>query len=554
MHKFLITISLLSLLLAAAPAFADEQEDYILNEVNEWEQIAEDRGFEVLIGIAEMIEQDPVIFNIVLGPGSYKIYGSGGMDINNLNTAIYDEDGDRLDDDRKQDKIPILEFSVEERQTLQLEVSVYHPEGEYVEDFFCIVIASTEEGGELHEWDLFELEDMDDELLLVSEDLLVRMEEEAEESGMAVVVSDILYIENDFIDFEITLEPGFYTLSGEPDERVTDLDVAIYDINNEYIEITSDTTPEAFVICDFYIDEETELMIEFEIFAYIRGASTTWITYVLAEGSEPDDEDKRAYIEEKLISESIIYEEQGAEIFESGFKALLEGGESDSVEYSLGAGHYLAASLGGRMIDDLELTILAGDEVLTYDNAYDDNAFCRFDLEEWTTITLETFVYEYVGEPDLAYYAWIIAEDLLWEDMPEIDDPDVPANEDQLMSYVEMLGDMLIDDAEVDGEYVVYTVVKSLDGTGESNGWIYEDNLARGTYYFYAFGDDECLLDLDIVIYDEQDRVVASNEFNDNEPWCELIVPDEGGNYEAVFYAYSMNCDVGYLWFGLTKE
>ena len=149
MRKHPFWIGIAALLLIALPAPADEARDYIDNEVEEWHEVAEGNGYNILGTYIGAIGEDDITYLFDLAPGVYHFYASGGMYVEDLDSFAYDKDGEELDNDTLPDKIPILVLELTERQEVEIVGSAWSLDEGHDQGYFCLVVTCEDEG-EIH--------------------------------------------------------------------------------------------------------------------------------------------------------------------------------------------------------------------------------------------------------------------------------------------------------------------------------------------------------------------------------------------------------------------
>jgi hypothetical protein len=570
--KTLFAVVLTGVLLLAVAAYADEARDYIENEVDDWTQIADNNGFEVLHTEIATIDGDNIAYYLDLAPGTYKIYASGGLHMTDLDMFAYAENGDELDVDQESDKIPMVEFSIEERQEIKLQVSAFSFEEGFDEEFFCFVVTSEEEGGQVFgvESEIIPTEDEtiaeeetvdwdEDEMMSQAEGTLDYWEDDAADREMEVVESDIVAADEMGYTIDTRLQPGYYIIDAEPDDRCSDLDMTVY--NDEQRELSSDRLMNDYAVCNLYVGERADISIELTVFSLEPGAVETNIAYVISRADDISDRDRHLYLEKKITDTDDMGTMYGMTMVDNGIEEISERHDVVSLDYDLDPGYYEVYGYGGVYLVDIDMKVYGpDDEVMDEDSLPDNYPVCFVQVDSPTTITIEVTAFEFASGKNGEYFAWAIMEGESvpdWEgygDEEYTESEEYSGDEDQLIESAGNLGDEWIDIAEENGEFVIDTFTEPLYDVGEENGWKYEIDLERGTYYVYGQGDDICLLDLDMVIYDEDGRVVDSSDKSDNYPWCTIDVPRSGGTYTIVVYAFDIACEVGYFWLGITKE
>lgn len=145
MRKSIFLLSIIAVLALALPAFADEAEDYIDEEVAEWTEIANNNDFVILDTIVEMV-RDEVTIRMELAPGVYHFYSSGGLHVEDLDLYISDAEGMDINSDTLVDKIPIVVILLDEPTIVDIRVDAWSYEAGYDEGYYCLLITCEDDG------------------------------------------------------------------------------------------------------------------------------------------------------------------------------------------------------------------------------------------------------------------------------------------------------------------------------------------------------------------------------------------------------------------------
>jgi len=545
--------------MAVVPSFAQIEWDYIEKEVFDWLSIAYDNGYDVLESKIDVIGTNDVAWSIDIAPGKYKIYASGGLRVTDIDTFVFDESGEQLDYDNEPDKIPIVEFTVDFRQTILFTISAYSFEEGFDEGDYCFVIASLEKGGQVFsaERKIVQSGDMvwdDESMMNFAEQSLALHESYAAEMYLDVVEKGIVTAGYEEFSIETTLGPGYYAISAESDPRCTDLAMVVYD--SDMRELSADKAVHTNPVCHLYLGEPTDVSIFLDVFSLLPGMEETHIAYLIARSDDISDMDRLEILTFKIENVVTNALNNLMEIGR-GIEQISARNNVVSIDYQLDAGYYEIYSLGDVFLTDIDMAIYGESGNLIDEDTLPDNyPICYVILDEPETIRIEVTAYEFAGDKHDAHFGWLIATES--NVLGYMDEDGVYVNwsgeNDELVANAEKLAQEWLQIIEDNGEILIESFTEPVYDTGEINGWEKEFELQRGTYYFYAQGDDISLIDLDMVIYDENWEIVASNEEPDNYPWCTITVPRSGGTYTVAVYAFELKGTVGYFWLGVTKE
>lgn len=142
------------ILLLPLAASANADRDNVEELLDEWITYAEDEGYTVLDQKVDRVDEETyMIYTIELDPGTYNFLAQGGDNIVDLDMfGYYEDDYDDGDDpfveDTYGDNYPLLEFTLEDPETIVVEVSAV----EFAEDedrgYFCILFCQENEEDE----------------------------------------------------------------------------------------------------------------------------------------------------------------------------------------------------------------------------------------------------------------------------------------------------------------------------------------------------------------------------------------------------------------------
>jgi len=598
-RKAIFIITAILLLLLGTSALADEARDYIYGEVAEWTTIAQNNNYNILGTYISTIGSTDVIYSFDLAPGTYHFYMSGGKYVEDLDAYLYDSEGIEIDSDALPDKIPVLVFSLSERTVVDLTTSSWAFVTGYESGYFCL-LATCEDEGQIFEFtgttvemtegpmDVPEIEDHSD----MDEDDDDEMEDEDEygdedeyddddsgyvvgeadyvgsvessinyweeyeiEMGHEIVESGMVLVEGDDYTESIDLDVGFYSAYASPDLRCIDLDMTVY--NEDGDEMAEDHLADNYPICNFYMDREQEIDIDFEVFEYAEDFDETYVGYIISSLGGTDDDERMEYVEEQLDWLMSVSEDAGETVIDSGTGELTGRSMSQTHEVFLEAGDYLIEGEGGLEVRNLNISLYYEDGSFLNEDIYEDAyPMVWFDIAEAQTISFEVTAIDVMEPFDNAFYCWIVSQ------LPETYDDEYgwdnewSGDENELILKVEEMAEMWMRVIEAHGEEIVeyYTeqVMPELDQTREI-----EMELDKGVYYFYAVGDGICLTDLDMIIYagtgDDMTDMDADYLWS-NAPVCSVEVGTGGETITVVCEAYGLNCEMGYFHLIVAKD
>jgi hypothetical protein len=219
----------------------------------------------------------------------------------------------------------------------------------------------------------------------------------------------------------------------------------------------------------------------------------------------------RAYVND-LLDEWVDYVElEGYEVFYTNVDRINED-HSISYYFELDPGYYIFIAEGGEDIQDIDMYVydedgyeIASDE---YDDAY---PVCRIEIDEFTEIEVEIAPYDFHGRTYEDFFCFVAGmntesyyEDFGYDGYGDIDD----------------ILDYWIDWADDSGYDVIYSDSGEL---GPDVSDYFEFELDTGSYKIYAESLSEDY-DIDLWIWDEESRELASDDFSDNYPICEFIL------------------------------
>ena len=544
--------------------------EFIENEMAEWTTIAENNDYNILDSyIGDITSQDSFI-TYVLMPGKYIFYASGGMDVADLDMFILDMDEDVLEQDTEPDKIPIVELLIEERTAILVQMHAWAFKPGYHLGYYCLVVCADGDG------EIAEVEYPDnsankkasssrnpeehsqDEIYREDVELWVgNWIEWEEEDGNEVTVSDTFLLDDDIQSITLDLESGFYSINAMADARCIDLIMSLYTPDQLLPNFIDYATP--YPYADFGLIDDTELNIEFEVvFTSTEFYSEIYVGYVLSRVSDTDDDSRRDYIMDTLDWYEEFSITEGEELIDSWVGKFENERDPVTFEWNLDKGWYYFTGEGGLAITTFSMVISDNDGNFLNEYEFTDKyPFVWLELEEPTTVILEAAGSGFYEGFDDAYGCFLLAStevDWMYHEEEYDHYPDWDGDEDVLIENAELLAEPWLTSAEMHDEEIIEQFTDYLEYEGEDEAIVYELDLDPGTYYVYVQGDGICLMDVDLVIYDENGYLVDDDVDYPNSASCKIEVKRGDGPYEAWVYAYWLDCNIGYFTFILTGE
>jgi len=565
----LTLIALISLLLITVPAFADEESDYIENEAAEWTEIAENNGYNVLGTYIAPITEEDVYYTADLDPGKYHFYSSGGLNVLDLDMFIYDPDGIELGSDTYGDKIPIVVIQLDERTSVQVQVQAWAFEEGFDTGDFCIVLAAEEEGY-VHDffgtevWEVVEIdipmdepvhEGTDDDYYNEVAENTMYFTINEEDFGNEVIDTDVVYVEDNLYSLEITLAPGFYQTYAQVDTRCMDLDISVYNEDGDMI--ADDHWEDPYPLCEFAVTDRQEITIDFEVWTEDDEIIECYVAYMVSMMGGVDEDSRYEHMEGELEWMTEMADFSDEQVLEAFIGEIDTDTMIQSYLYELDAGYYWVEAMGGLALKDIDMAAYNSfGELLDEDTYEDDYPMVFIELDEPDTVKVEVTLYSTMEGFDGGYFVFILSETQEFlgdEDYAYGDYSEWSGDEYELMDNAEWLSDSWYNIIDLHGEEIIdsFTVPIYAD---DDYIWIEEFPLDQGVYYLYVQGDDICLMDTDMTVYDDDNDVVAEDVLANNSPVCRIEVPRGGGIVEVEILAYWLDCDVGYFHLILAKE
>ncbi len=247
-------------MLAFVSAMDDEsRQDYIDNEYDWMVSSTENTGEVMIDGGIDMLDyrQDSVTMEFDLEEGSYFCQGTGGLAMVNLDVAVYDDDGEILDEDVLDDNYPMAWFDLYEPETVTVEfTAIEFLEG--LEDaWFAWILTETGDYYEDYEgYDSYwsgDEEELIDSAEILGETWLASIEAHREE--IIDEFTEPIYYEgeDDGWSHEFELDRGVYYFYAQGDDIcTTDIDMVIYDEEGEIV--AEDYYPNNSPVCVVEVD------------------------------------------------------------------------------------------------------------------------------------------------------------------------------------------------------------------------------------------------------------------------------------------------------------
>jgi hypothetical protein len=143
MRTILTTVIFAALFMVlSAPAMADTRRgDYIDERLDSWISYVEDLDYDVVESEIDSIRSSQSLY-YDLEPGTYYAVAEGDNDIQDLDMQVLDERGRELGSDYLEDNYPVVEFTINDYEEVQFNISVYEFSNRSNSGDFCFVLAS----------------------------------------------------------------------------------------------------------------------------------------------------------------------------------------------------------------------------------------------------------------------------------------------------------------------------------------------------------------------------------------------------------------------------
>lgn len=99
------------------------------------------QGYELIFDNIEVVEEgNPYTFPITLGRGDYMIIAEGGLRIEDLDIAVYDDDWDLVAEDTSVGNTASVEISTRSSRSFTVEITAYDMASRFDEGYFLVVV------------------------------------------------------------------------------------------------------------------------------------------------------------------------------------------------------------------------------------------------------------------------------------------------------------------------------------------------------------------------------------------------------------------------------
>ena len=146
MKKYLLMVVIAGIFIGLPIiAYANADEDNVNDLLSQWLDYADENDYTVIDTAVDQVDTETnMIYTIDLHKGDYIIFAQGGDNIVDLNLrGFYQDDYDNGDDpfieDTLDDNIPVLEFTLDEADTIVVEVSGNDFARHRDQGYFCIL-------------------------------------------------------------------------------------------------------------------------------------------------------------------------------------------------------------------------------------------------------------------------------------------------------------------------------------------------------------------------------------------------------------------------------
>jgi hypothetical protein len=393
----------------------DEARVFINDQLSQWRGLAAQDKYDVLQTIIDKIGPEPVAYTFDLGPGKYHLWISGGMNLEDIDASVTDASGEVLDSDTRPDKIPILVFTLEQRQEVHLTLTQFTSSDNYLDDYFCILVVA-EPGSELFSTAGGPAKTLKPKQTKtggptyqsVMQGVLEDWRTFAQENDMTIMASDLVLAEQSPISISFDLDPGVYAIWGQCDERCNDLDVVVYDPAGNVLAQDREGYDNPYTV--FLVSQTETVRIDFEVQGLRSGWADTYIVYMLELQGRIDDQSRQQYIEKDLEMLRSYAQVDKADIIDSGMATLTNPGDDMVRTYDLAAGSYVINATGGLLISDLNIAIFdASGKLLTEDNMPDSYPACLFSLPDPQSVTVQFTAVSFRGDNPSDYFCWCLS-------------------------------------------------------------------------------------------------------------------------------------------------
>lgn len=283
-------LAVILVLLFSCPVSANAPLDYIQDELNDWLDIAADKGLNVLeskVGIS-CVESQTMTYNLT--PGHYHLFGSGGLITSDIDFIARGDSDRTVGSDTRSDKIPYCQFILHEPETIEITLNTWFTADVHSTDYYCMVLASEGDGWIVNSEspepiiedgsDVPQLIPCDmDEWLSQAEAYRDEWAGFAEDAGGWVVRSNIVSADEAF-SFDFNWRPGKLVLFMLPDSRCTDFTTTV-SCDMEGVIESNGADPFNPGRTDITVNSNDPFTIEFEPTQFDTGFDETYVAYVI---------------------------------------------------------------------------------------------------------------------------------------------------------------------------------------------------------------------------------------------------------------------------------
>jgi hypothetical protein len=234
----------------------------------------------------------------------------------------------------------------------------------------------------------------------------------ARERNMDVVTSGQAQLDGGYYKKEIDLEPGLYTIWGEPESSVdiNDFIIVILDEDGKIIGGYSKLPVEwDEPWAQFTIDDAQTVSVEL-IISHDNGPVDAWAAYFIIDDGELTDQARLDYINIEYDNLTRGIEYQDGAVLQSESKIFTEDDNTYTFDYAFPAGEYIISSVGGLVMSILNIYILndKGD-ILFSDEGEDRWPVIDFNLGDPATLTIKITVAEFRDDYTEDYYCYCLS-------------------------------------------------------------------------------------------------------------------------------------------------
>jgi hypothetical protein len=234
----------------------------------------------------------------------------------------------------------------------------------------------------------------------------------ANEKGMNIITYGQPHLDGGFYKKEIELEPGLYTVWGEPDSTVDVNDFFLYirDEDGKYIGGYSKLPvnwdqPWA----EFMIDEAQTVSVEL-IISHDNGPVDAYAAYIMVNEGVFDDQARLDYINIELDNLTGSVEYQDGSVIQAEYITLTEDDNTFTFDRTLPAGAYLINGVGGLVMSKAIIEILNDNGDVIFSDKGDDRwPGIEFNLDNSETLTFKYTVEEFRDDYTEDYFCYCLS-------------------------------------------------------------------------------------------------------------------------------------------------